>query len=242
MSISASCNHADGGDFSTGIATTPDLLRPQRPTPGVSVLSRPVQRTQRTMSALLIAPDWRARSRPWRNSTSVGMLRMPKRAPSAGTASVSTFARRNCGSSCAAAAWNCGAMVRQGPHQGAQKSTSSGSSARPAWMSKLAASSATGCASNRRLPQRPQTGASVSRVRGTRLSVWQCGHATSRASLIGVSFQARHVGRTPVPRGPPCVVSMGHQQGWPDARPEHLHAAARPARRIDTGRCVIARA
>ena len=41
-------------------------------------------------------------------------------------ASVSTFASRARGSSCRAAASNAGAIIRQGPHQGAQKSTSMG--------------------------------------------------------------------------------------------------------------------
>ena len=51
---------------------------------------------------------------------------MPNRPPSSGTASVSTFASRARGSSCRAAASNAGAIIRQGPHQGAQKSTSTG--------------------------------------------------------------------------------------------------------------------
>ncbi len=45
------------------------------------------------------APAWRATSRPPRNRARVGMLRMPKRAASAWLASVSSLARRTCGSS-----------------------------------------------------------------------------------------------------------------------------------------------
>ena len=88
-------------------------------------------RTQRTMSAAPIAPAWRATSRPPRNRARVGMLRMPKRAASAWLASVSSLARRTCGSSMPAACAKAGAIVRQGPHHGAQKSTSTGMSLRP---------------------------------------------------------------------------------------------------------------
>ena len=91
-----------------------------------------------------IAPGCRATSRPSLNSTSVGMLRIANRLPSAGSASVSTLPRRMPGSSRDAACSNCGAIVLQGPHQGAQKSTSSGMSLRASWRSKLALVSATG--------------------------------------------------------------------------------------------------
>jgi len=72
------------------------------------------------------------------------MLRMPKRAASAWLASVSSLARRTCGSSMLAACAKAGAIVRQGPHQGAQKSTSTGTSLRPTWRSKVAPVSAIG--------------------------------------------------------------------------------------------------
>ena len=55
----------------------------------------------------------------------------PKRAAKAWWASVSSLARRSCGSSMPAACAKAGAIVRQGPHHGAQKSTSTGISLRP---------------------------------------------------------------------------------------------------------------
>src|SRR5882724_12320310 len=59
-------------------------------------------------------------SLPRRNSPSVGMLLMPYCAPSSGDASVSSFTNRTPGHR-AAAFWNSGAIIRQGPHHGAQK-------------------------------------------------------------------------------------------------------------------------
>jgi hypothetical protein len=50
---------------------------------------------------------------------------------------VSILPRGKCGSSCAAAASNAGAIWRQGPHQPAQKSTSSGMSLALACFSKF---------------------------------------------------------------------------------------------------------
>ncbi|KLD75110.1 hypothetical protein Y886_28865 [Xanthomonas hyacinthi DSM 19077] len=76
------------------------------------------------------------------------MLRMPKRAASAGCASLSSLPRRMRGSNCAAAASNCGAMVRHGPHHGAQKSTSSGMSLGSAQAAKVSAFNASGAPTN----------------------------------------------------------------------------------------------
>ena len=53
---------------------------------------------------------------------------MPKRAAVRGAASVSSFASRTCGSSSPAARSKCGAIIRHGPHQAAQKSTTTGTS------------------------------------------------------------------------------------------------------------------
>ena len=47
-------------------------------------------------------------------------------------------------------------MLRQGPHHGAQKSTSSGKSLRSEWAAKFAAVSVTGVPENRLCLQRPQ--------------------------------------------------------------------------------------
>src|SRR5882724_10001232 len=95
-------------------------------------------RTHLTMSDLPMAPDWRVISRPDLNNANVGMLRMLNWLARVGSASVLTFTRRALGSSSAAASENCGAIMRQGPHQGAQKSTTTGTSLRSMCLWKLA--------------------------------------------------------------------------------------------------------
>src|SRR6202007_1546555 len=75
------------------------------------------------MSAADDAPERRATSLPPLNRISVGMLRMPWAALACCAASLSTLAKRTPGS-CRAAAAKCGAIWRHGPHQAAQKSTS----------------------------------------------------------------------------------------------------------------------
>lgn len=49
------------------------------------------------------------------------MLRMPYWLPKVGSLSVSTLAKRTLGSKIAVASANAGAIILQGPHQGAQK-------------------------------------------------------------------------------------------------------------------------
>jgi hypothetical protein len=88
------------------------------------------------------------------------------------------------GSSRAAARSKCGAITWQGPHHGAQKSTSSGSSLRSAWALKWSTPSTSGCAVNSGWWQRPQDGPSASRAAGTRLSEWQCGQARVVVSVM----------------------------------------------------------
>ena len=78
-----------------------------------------------------MAPDCCATGLPCLKTISVGMLRMLKRAEMSGAASVSSLAKRYLGSSRLAADSKCGAMAWQGPHQGAQKSTTTGRSLRP---------------------------------------------------------------------------------------------------------------
>jgi len=84
------------------------------------------------------------------------MLRMPKRCAMPGSASVSSFASRTCGVSRAAACSQAGAMARQGPHHGAQKSTATGRSLDPTCRSKLAPSSAIGWPAKSGALQLPQ--------------------------------------------------------------------------------------
>lgn len=136
--------------------------------------------TQCSIAACGIAPDWRATSTPFLNKIRVGMLRIPKRAASAGCASVSTLPKRTCGSSFCAAAANAGAMVRHGPHQGAQKSTSNGRADRSAWRLKLASVRTTGAPENSgclHWPHVPVLSPPANRTAGRRFNVWQCGQA-----------------------------------------------------------------
>ena len=156
-----------------------------------------------------MAPDCRATSRPFRNAISVGMLRMPKRAAISGSASVSSFASRALRRRARAAACSyAGAIIRQGPHHGAQKSTTSGRSLRRdvavevrrgrARSDDRPAAAACSCRSVA-LPSR--------RSRGTRLVVSQCGHTTRRCPVmaappgIGRSAWQRVIGgKAPCPR------------------------------------------
>src|SRR5690606_4362904 len=84
-----------------------------------------------------------------------------------------------------AASANTGAKPRQGPHQSAQTSTSSGR-APLFWPTKLAWVSSKGSLPSRAPLQRPQRGASVRRSAGIRLSPLQCGQGTSSGSLMAV--------------------------------------------------------
>jgi hypothetical protein len=64
-----------------------------------------------------MAPEVRACSFPFLNSTRVGMLMMLKRAASACSFSVLTFTSLTPGWSCRAACTKTGAIILQGPHQ-----------------------------------------------------------------------------------------------------------------------------
>ena len=150
-------------------------------TPGVQP-SR-CERAQRTMSAAPMAPGCRATSRPFTNSASVGMLRMLKRAARLCASSVFTLARRMPGSSCCAACSNAGAIARQGPHQGAQKSTSTGTCERAMCFSNAASSSATGWPVNRGWWHLPQSGAAERSALAMRLVVWQWGQTMCRDAV-----------------------------------------------------------
>src|SRR5690554_348844 len=111
------------------------------------------------------------------------MLRILKRWARAGSASVLTLARRTCGSNWAAAFSNTGANCLQGPHQGAQKSTTSGRSACTC-LSKLLALSSTGRATNKAFLQCPHLPPSVRRSAGTRLLPWQWGQVITMGLVI----------------------------------------------------------
>lgn len=133
---------------------------------------RPCQRwprTHRTMSCAPRAPDCRAISRPPRNMSRVGILTIPKRAATVCSSSVFTLASRTWGSSVLAACSKAGAMIKHGPHQGAQKSTTTGMSFRVTWVSKVAFVNVIGCPTNNGPWHRPHLGPSPRRVPGTRL-------------------------------------------------------------------------
>ena len=106
------------------------------------------------------------------------MLRMAKRCAVCGLASTSTLTSMARPLSSRAARSNCGAIILQGPHQPAQKSTSTGSSVRLVTESKFASVNSMGEPSNSAAPQRPQFGSSVSRADGMRLAAPQWAQAT----------------------------------------------------------------
>lgn len=116
---------------------------------------------------------------------------MAKRAASACSSSVSTLARRAAGSSCCAAAANAGAIARHGPHQGAQKSTRTGSSDRSTWRSKLASVSTIGEPSKSGDWQWPHWPRSPRRASGTRFGRWQRGQTTIFEGIMTASSGSR---------------------------------------------------
>ncbi len=99
---------------------------------------------------------------------------MPNFALAAGAASESTLTNRTC-CICAAALAKFGAIVLQGPHQAAQKSTSTGISVWAMYRGKLASSSAIGVSGNNADLQRAHTGPECNRSCGRRLIVAQFG-------------------------------------------------------------------
>src|SRR5262245_10530241 len=79
------------------------------------------------MSAAGLAPAVRATSCPSTNTAIVGIERIWKRSPSSGTASVLTLTINQRPAFDCATFTSSGATIRQGPHHGAQKSTTIGS-------------------------------------------------------------------------------------------------------------------
>lgn len=86
---------------------------------------------------------------------------------------VSNFANSTRVESCAAASANAGAIIRQGPHHGAQKSTSMGSSVRAMNFANVTSVSTTGCAGRSSSLHLPQMGLSVSFDAETRFTELQ---------------------------------------------------------------------
>ena len=131
--------------------------------------------TQRSISPTGMAPDTRAISLPSLKTAMVGMLRMPCGAAVWGWASVSSL--HNCAVSFrrSAASAKAGAIIWQGPHQGAQKSTTTGNWLRSTWRLKLSPSKVTGLPVTKASWQWPQSGFSANFKVGTRLVEWQWG-------------------------------------------------------------------
>src|SRR6185295_3180066 len=100
--------------------------------------------SQPESEAASMAPETRAASRPSRNRMSVGIERMPKRAATDCARSVSTLAKRARVFCSEATRSKAGAMALHGPHQSAQKSTTTGRLLRLRKLSKRAGSSSTG--------------------------------------------------------------------------------------------------
>ena len=129
--------------------------------------------TQRSISPTGMAPDTRAISLPSLKIAMVGMLRMLCGAAVWGWASVSSL--HNCAVSFkrSAASAKAGAIIWQGPHQGAQKSTTTGNWLRSTWRLKLSLSKLTGLPVIKASWQWPQTGLPANFNIGTRLVEWQ---------------------------------------------------------------------
>ncbi len=98
--------------------------------------------TSASISAAGLTPDTRETSRPPRKSASVGIDMMRKRSPSSGTASVLTLITSARPAMLRAAVSSSGAIIRHGPHHGAQKSTTTGTGACWTMVSNAAASAA----------------------------------------------------------------------------------------------------
>jgi len=107
-----------------------------------------------------------------------------------GAASVSSFSTCTRGARRWAALSSSGAMIRHGPHQAAQKSTSTGSSVFSSMRRKPDSSTGIARASNKGRWQRPQFGCPSMRAASSRLVARQCGQTTWMRSLSMVVLQA----------------------------------------------------
>jgi len=130
---------------------------------------RPAPEAKASICAAGRAPDCRPASRPPEKAIIVGMPRMPNEAAACGCISVLTLTSRARPFIAPAALENSGPIVRQGPHQGAQKSTTSGISSVRIAFASVAASSSRALPSTSAAPQVPHFGPASSRSSGTRL-------------------------------------------------------------------------
>src|SRR5437763_1163527 len=105
----------------------------------------------------------RSTSRPALKTSSVGMLSTSNRAAVAGFSSMLSLAKRTRPAIDAASSSTIGAIWRQGPHQGAQRSSSTGNGDFSTCVEKLASVTTIGLVETlRRALHRPQTGVSPS--------------------------------------------------------------------------------
>ena len=115
---------------------------------------------------------------PSSRASRVGMLRTLKRAAVAGDSSTLSFATRTRPAISDASSSSIGAIIRHGPHQGAHRSSSTGSGERSTSASNVASVTVTGFSeTGSGFLHRPQTGSSPASTRshGTRLVAPQAG-------------------------------------------------------------------
>ena len=134
-------------------------------------------------------------SRPPLNKAKVGMLRISCAALVCGLASVSSLTWRICGCILADCA-NCGAIVRHGPHHGAQKSTKTGKSVPAMNLSKFASFSSIGFASSKSCWHLPQLTCCVRASLATRFFAPQAGQTKWVLAVMEFSSLKR---RLPAP-------------------------------------------
>ena len=136
------------------------------------------------MSATLIAPACLVTSLPFLKITIVGILRIFSCAPIDCSSSVFNFASLTPGERSRDACSKAGAIILQGPHHGAQKSTTTGISLLFICLRKLSAFSVTGSWLNSALRHLPQAGPASSFSAGIRFVVLQNGHTICFVLLI----------------------------------------------------------
>jgi hypothetical protein len=139
--------------------------------------------THRPIWGADIAPDTRPISAPPLNSSIVGIPRMPSRPAIACSTSELSLIKRARGSIAAAAFSNSGAIARQGPHHGAQTSTTTGTVLLATCRSKISPTTSAGFPENRGCPQLPHLAVTASRSVGSRLMAPQAVQ-TTRCSVF----------------------------------------------------------
>ena len=166
--------------------------------------------TQDRSAAAGAAPTWREVTFPSRITSSVGMDCTPKRCCSLGESSTLTFTSFRRPAMSVATCASAGLTMRHGPHQGAHRSTTTGTDARSATSAKVSSPASTIQGSG--LWQWPQCGTPEA-VAGTRFLRPQFGHRTISSDIC--SPARTHAGFSNV------TVSS------PSARPTRMTAPSR---------------